>query len=162
MRNPLPDISPQEHQRRQHRVERIARRMGFVGKIEYRHEHTDSGGAQFREGSDVTRDQLLVFAHAFVRDANPNEFSLEAMIAHERGHQLVFRHPKLAHIQRQLELEVEEVLASLIGAIIVDNASDRQALYDKAEFDAAMTRIGYSKAATFVETLYEILTRILC
>lgn len=74
---------------------RIAHGLGFLGAIEYRHVATDSGGAQYCLGPTAEEDLLLVFPEAFERDANPEDFSLEAILAHERGHQLVHWHEGL-------------------------------------------------------------------
>ncbi len=81
---------------RERRASRIAREVGFEGRVEYRHVYSQSGGAQFGLGASPGQDLLIVYAEAFERDANPEDFSLEAMIAHERGHQLLARHERLA------------------------------------------------------------------
>jgi hypothetical protein len=78
-------ISSAERAGRLQRVTRIARRLGFVGRVEYRHVFSSSGGAQFGLGSSTEHDLLVVYAEAFVRDASHSDFSLDAIIAHERG-----------------------------------------------------------------------------
>src|SRR5436309_14800227 len=90
-----PPISPDELHRRRQRVKKIARSLGFVGRIEYRHLITSTGGAQFGLANRADLDLLSVDALAFERDADPDDLSQEAMIAHERGHQLLHRHPRL-------------------------------------------------------------------
>jgi hypothetical protein len=77
-------------------VARVARVLGFVGRVEYRHVYSQTGGAQYGRGTVEANDLLTVYAEAFERDANPEDFSLEAILAHERGHQLLARHPRLA------------------------------------------------------------------
>jgi len=154
-----PAISSEESRQRLRRIQQIAKRLGFVGTVEYRHEPTTSGGAQFRKGIDTLHDQLIVFAESFDRDADPNDFSLEAMIAHERGHQILFRHPMLA--RQEYELETEEVVASVIGAIISESADDRRDLYNKAVFDVVANGMSEKRASEFVRTLRVILRRLL-
>jgi len=106
----------------------LARSVGFIGRVEYRHVFSQSGGAQYGRGSSESDDLLTVFAEAFARDADPDDFSLRAIIAHERGHQLIARHPFLAGVP----LAAEEVLASILGAIVLGAGSDRDALLAKA------------------------------
>src|SRR5690242_9360640 len=93
-RQPTP-IAESARQARQRRVSQLARRLGFVGTVEYRHAYSRTGGAQFGLGRAAANDRLIVFAEAFERDADPDDFSLEAILAHERGHQLLARHPRL-------------------------------------------------------------------
>jgi hypothetical protein len=57
--------------------------LGFVGRIEYRHVNSRFGGAQYVPGAAANEDSLILFAEAFDRDADPDDFSLEAIIAHE-------------------------------------------------------------------------------
>jgi hypothetical protein len=71
---------------------------------------------------------LTVYAEAFERDADPEDFSLAGMIAHERGHQILARHPRIAGIS----MASEEILASLLGALLSRDESDRVTLYAKA------------------------------
>jgi hypothetical protein len=79
-------ISVVQRRVRMHRAKRIARHLGFVGDVEYRHVYSPSGGAQYCIGPSAEDDLLLVYAEAFERDADPDDFALEAMIAHECGH----------------------------------------------------------------------------
>src|SRR5437764_808242 len=97
--------------------------MGFAGRIEYRHESSKAGGAQYGLGVSDEADTLIVYAGAFERDADPDDFSLEAIIAHERGHQLVARHPRLRRNLPATWSDVaEEIVASLLGSLIVTDA----------------------------------------
>src|SRR5690349_8877215 len=93
--SPAP-IQPAESRRRRARVLREARAVGFVGRVEYRHVYSQSGGAQYGRGVGEGGDVLTVYAEAFDRDADPQDFSLRSIIAHERGHQLLARHPRLS------------------------------------------------------------------
>src|SRR5437868_5770647 len=92
----MPEESPRpmsatEKNERQARVKRIAGQFGFIGTVEYRHVSTGSGGAQYGIGSTAAEDLLIVYPKAFERDSDPDDFSLEAIIAHERGHQRICR-----------------------------------------------------------------------
>src|SRR5436853_251657 len=90
-----PKINLAELNGRVRRIREIADRLGFVGRVEYDHVYSGTGGAQFGLGPTPADDLLAVYAEAFDRDANPEDFSLEAILAHERGHQLFFRSPQL-------------------------------------------------------------------
>src|SRR6478736_5587006 len=76
---------PAQRRARRNRVARIANVLGFVGRVEYRHVYSQTGGAQYGRGSTPEADLLTVYAEAFERDADSEDFSLEAMIAHECG-----------------------------------------------------------------------------
>lgn len=91
MKEGPPVISSAERASRLRRARRIARNFGFIGRVEYRHVFSGSGGAQFGLALDREQDLLVVDAEAFLRDADIDDFWLEAMIAHERGHQIVCR-----------------------------------------------------------------------
>lgn len=67
-----------------------------MGRVEYRHVYSQTGGAQYGRGTTAADDLLTVYAEAFERDADPEDFSLGAILAHERGHQLLARHPRIA------------------------------------------------------------------
>lgn len=118
---------------RQTRVVKLARKLGFAGSTEYRHVYSQSGGAQYGQGVTAEDDLLTVYAEAFERDRDPKDFSLEAIVAHERGHQLLARHPKISRlIAGRISAATEEILASLLGAMISASESDRDALVAKA------------------------------
>jgi hypothetical protein len=126
-------LTPAERQARRDRVARLARGFGFVGRIEYRHVYSRTGGAQFGQGSSAEEDLLTVYAEAFERDADPAEFSLAAIIAHERGHQLLVRHPRIAsRVTGRMSAASEEILASLLGAMLCRDKVDRDTLVAKA------------------------------
>src|SRR5262245_21154474 len=126
-------LTPVEKRARRNRAARFARELGFVGRIEYRHVYSQTGGAQYGQGSTAEEDWLTVYAEAFERDADPEDFSLEAMLAHELGHQLLARHPRIAkRVAGRLSPASEEILASLLGAMLCTAEVDRDALLAKA------------------------------
>jgi hypothetical protein len=103
-----------------------------VGRIEYRHVYSQTGGAQYGQGSSAEEDLLTVYAEAFERDADPEDFSLAAILAHERGDQLLARHPRIAkRVAGRLSVGSEEILASLPGAMLWATEPDRDALVAK-------------------------------
>src|SRR5688572_28363416 len=77
-------ITHAQARRRRSRALRLARSVGFTGRVEYRHVYSQTGGVQYGRGAGATADLLTVYAEAFERDADPNDFSLLAMLAHER------------------------------------------------------------------------------
>ncbi len=126
-------LTPAERRARRRRVARLARGLGFVGQVEYRHVYSQTGGAQYGRGSTEEEDLLTVYAEGLERDADPEDFSLEAILAHERGHQLLARHPRIAkRVEGRISAASEEVLASLLGAILCPAEADRDALVAKA------------------------------
>lgn len=132
-----PPLSAEESQRRLRRVKRLAGKLGFVGQVEYRHIFSGTGGAQYRKGGAPDQDLLVVYAEAFDRDANPDDFSLEAILAHERGHQLLVRHRMFRRFPASgLSLASEETVASLIGSLIAQREVDRHLLWCKAMYEA--------------------------
>lgn len=125
--SPAP-LTPTERRARRDRVARIARGLGFVGRIEYRHVYSQTGGAQYGRGSTAEEDLLTVYAEGFARDADLEDFSLEAILAHERGHQLLARHPRIAkRVSGHVSAASEEILASLLGAMLCVTEADRDA-----------------------------------
>ena len=117
-----------------------------MGNVEYRHVYSQSGGAQYGQGTTADDDLLIVYAEAFERDADPEDYSLEAIIAHERGHQILARHPRIAKLAAGVSLASEEILASLLGSILLDSPVDREMLSAKAAFEL-VTRGQTSEAA---------------
>jgi hypothetical protein len=151
-RSPDP-IPPAESRRRRARILRKARSVGFVGRVEYRHVYSQSGGAQYVRGAGEGRDVLTVYAEAFDRDADPEDFSLRAILAHERGHQLLARHPRLSVLLAGVSPAAEEVLASLLGARVLEAGPDRDALVDKATFEVLRGGVTAEAAARVVRKL---------
>lgn len=155
-------ISSEEQRSRLLRIRRLAKTLGFEGLVEYRHVVGNSGGAQYGIGSTSDQDLLVVFADAFDRDADPNDFSLEAILAHERGHQLIVWHSKLSRIlARGIELVSEEILASLIGSLIVEREQDRRDLYHKALYEAVAHGIDSTHAIRLLHELRLLLEKAL-
>lgn len=162
MATPSPQpIGPAEFRRRRSAALRTARALGFVGRVEYRHVYSQSGGAQYGRGAEVGTDLLTVYAEAFDRDADPEDFSLSAIIAHERGHQLLARHPRLSVSLATVSPEAEEVLASLLGALALKPGPDRNSLREKAAFDLIQRGAAAETATRVIENLWELLGRLL-
>jgi hypothetical protein len=137
--------------------------MGFQGKVEYRHVFSDTGGAQYGIGPEPEQDLLVVFAEAFERDAAADDFSLEAIVAHERGHQVLVRHPRLFSLrQKGISLVSEEVLASLIGSLIAEAEPDRQVLYYKALYEVMARGTEVAQAVNLLHELRSLLEKALC
>ena len=110
-------------------VARIARKLGFVGAVEYRHVHCKSGGAQYGQGETAADDLLIVYAEAFDRDANPDDFSLTAILAHECGHQILARHQRIARqVKGKLSDASEEILAAVLGSLLCEEVVDQDNL----------------------------------
>jgi hypothetical protein len=104
---------------------------------------------------------LTVFAEAFERDTDPTDFSLLAIIAHERGHQLLARHPKLAKHTRGTSAAAEEVMASVVGAWIVEPGPDRDALIAKATAEILAGGTKTENAVRLIQNLWDSLGGLL-
>lgn len=154
-------ILPAESRRRRARILNIARSVGFVGRVEYRHVYSQTGGAQYGRGAGDAGDLLTVFAEAFERDANPDDFSLLAMIGHERGHQLVARHPSISTRLAGVSNAAEEVLASLLGALVVEPGLDRDLLVAKATAELLAAGRKPEDAVRLVRELWSTLGEML-
>jgi hypothetical protein len=143
-------------------VDEIARRLGFVGIVEYRHAYSRSGGAQFGLGATAKDDLLIVYTEAFDRDADPDDFSLEAIIAHERGHQLVARHPVLSRLLHGYINAIDrEVLASLVGALICQDANDHDTLVAKAVAEVPNADRDPTRTWQLVQDIMDTLRKLL-
>lgn len=137
-------------------------RAGFVGSVEYRHVYGGTGGAQYGIGATQSQDLLIVFAEAFERDRNPDDYSLEAIIAHERAHQLLARHPGLRQILARWNGHAsEEMLASVVGSLIVETDKDRQDLLIKAVGEGLRYGVEPADAIWLVTELRAKLEKIL-
>ncbi len=155
-------ISAAEHDARLARVVGIAHRLAFVGKVEYRHVSTTSGGAQYGLGPTIEEDLLVVYPEGFRRDAAGDDFSLAAIIAHECGHQILSRHERLRrNTPKPMSAVTEEVLASLVGSTIVGDANDSEALVAKAVAELLDRGMPPTDASQRVRTLLDILEKIL-
>jgi hypothetical protein len=141
-------------------IKRCAKKLGFHGNIEYRHVLGGTGGAQYWIGSSKDEDLLLVFAEAFERNADPQDFSLAAILAHERGHQMIVRQPRLSRmLPKGIGVPSEEILASLLGSLIADVEEDRQALYYKAIFEAVAHGMEIDHAVRLLKDLRDLLEK---
>lgn len=157
-----PTLTVAEQRLRLKRVFDIADQLGFVGTVEYRHVYSRSGGAQYGQGQTQEDDLLIVYAEAFDRDADPEDFSLTATIAHERGHQMIVRHPRVAKLlESKFSLEGEEVLASLLSSLICDSEEERKNLFMKAIFELVKKGKSPDLAEAVLLTLRDILEAML-
>jgi hypothetical protein len=162
MSSHAPDaIPPAEIRRRRARAVRLARSLGFVGRIEYRHVYAPTGGAQYGRGVDEGSDLLWLSAEAFERDAAGDDFSLRAIIAHERGHQVLARHPRFAGRMADMPSAAEEMLASLIGAWLVGAGADRDMLIDKAAADLLTAGAAPATTERQIKRWWELLEELL-
>ena len=109
-------ISAVELEARLRRVMAVSVDLGFVGSVEYRHVYSRTGGAQYCIGPSADDDIMVLYAEAFERDADPADFNLEALIAHECGHQRLHRDQKYRLVMEKFPENFEEILASLVGA----------------------------------------------
>ena len=151
-------ISPTERRARIRRTRQIARHLGFVGRVQYEHLYSRSGGAQYCVGPAADYDLLVVYAEAFERDADPHDFALEAIIAHECGHQLLVRNRQLRAVLRKFPGEqFEEIMASLVGSLLLGEAESSQTLVWKATAELAQSGMTAAAIAHFVERLRYLL-----
>lgn len=140
----------------------MARALGFVGRVEYRHVYSQTGGAQYGRGSTADEDLLTVYAEAFERDADPEDFSLEAILAHERGHQLLARHPRISkRVRGRVSSGSEEILASLLGAMLCPAEADRDALVAKAVVELISHGEAPEVAIRRLQDLWDLLEALL-
>jgi hypothetical protein len=136
--------------------------LGFVGRVEYRHVFSTAGGAQYGLATRSQDDLLIVYADAFERDADPEDFSLEALLAHERGHQLLARHPRVARqVAGRISPASEEILASILGAMLCPAGPDRDALVGKATVALLAHGEDPDTAARQIQALWDYLEQLL-
>ena len=154
-------MTSSEQRARRRRVARIAKQLGFVGRVEYRHVYSQTGGAQYGRGSSQEADLLTIYAEAFDRDADPEEYSLEAMIAHECGHQFLARHPRIAKRVAGISAAGEEILASLLGAMICHADDDRVTLFAKATAELLDRGQNAESASRQLQDLWNLLEALL-
>ncbi len=155
-------ISATELAKRERRITESARRLGFVGRIEYRHVYSRVGGAQYGLARDAKDDLLIVYAEAFDKDADPREFSLEAMIAHERGHQMMYRQGKLKRLLPESWTgPYEEIMASILGAVLVESERDAGELLLKAYFESVELGMDATISRLRIKGLFEMFRRAL-
>jgi hypothetical protein len=155
-------ISAAGSRARLQRITRIANRLGFAGRIEYRHVYSQSGGAQYCIATSAERDILVLYAEAFERDADADDFSLEALIAHECGHQRLTRNPKLRRILAEFPGEqIEEVLASLVGSLLLGESEQAQTLVWKATAELGQLGLSAADTVNFIERMRQVLRQFL-
>jgi hypothetical protein len=104
---------------------------------------------------------LTVFAEAFDRDADSQDFSMCAIIAHERGHQILARHPRISKRARLISVESEEILASIVGAMICDLPKDRNDLIAKAAGELLDYGVPAESTSQQIQHLWELLGALL-
>ena len=157
-----PPLTLEQRRAREGRIERIARELGFIGIVEYRHLYSRAGGAQYGQARVARDDRLLVFAEAFERDADPEEFSLTAILAHERGHQILVRHPRIAkRVAGRVGDVGEEILASLLGSMICRDEADRDALVAKAAAELVARGVSAGDAVAKLQQLRDVFEALL-
>jgi len=155
-----PPISKRALQGRVARVRRIAKAVGFVGHVDYIHAYSRTGGGQYVQGVEESSDRLHIYAEAMDRDAS-DDFSLEAVIAHERGHQLAARHPSLSSSAALSDLAAE-VVASLLGAKIVNEPVARGQLLAKAAGELLLAGVGVEEVERMIAELWTLFEELLC
>lgn len=161
-RSTPPPLSAGERRARRSRAARAAGQLGFMGRVEYRHVYSQTGGAQYGLASTPEEDLLTVYAEAFERDADAEDFSLQAILAHERGHQLLARHPRIAaRVAGRTSPASEEILASLLGAMICPAEADRDALVGKATVALLSYGVAPEQATRQLQVLWELLESLL-
>jgi len=155
-------LNPAEQRARRSRAARIARRLGFVGAVEYRHLYSQTGGAQYGRGNTAEEDLLTVYAEAFERDADPDDFDLEAIMAHECGHQQLIRNPHLWKVMVKLSGErFEEILASLVGSLLLGESESAQMLVWKAAAELGQLNLTAANTVDYIERLRQLLRHFL-
>lgn len=155
-------ISAAEQRRRSQRISGVASDLGFVGNVEYRHLYSQSGGAQYCLGLSMQDDIIVVYAEAFERDANPEDFDLEALIAHECGHQRLLRDKNLRKVLEKFPGEkLEEILASVVGSILLGETPAATTLVWKATAELSNMGMGEQNTIQFIERLRLLLRNFL-
>ena len=155
-------ISALERGKRFRRISAIGRDLGFVGEIEYRHVFSRSGGAQYGIGPTAEDDIMILYAEGFERAANPEDFPLEAMVAHECGHQRLHRDPRLREVMAQFPGEdFEEILASLVGCVLLGDGVPARLLLCRAVAELGDRRISGKEAFSMAERLIRVLEQLL-
>lgn len=104
---------------------------------------------------------MTVYAEAFDRDADPDDFSLAAILTHERGHQVLARHPQLSVLLASASPAAEEVLASLLGALVLKPGPDRDTLLDRAAFESLSRGATVETAERVIANLWDLLGKLL-
>jgi hypothetical protein len=113
-------------------------------------------------GAAAEEDLVVVYPEAFRRDADPDDFSLEAILAHERGHQVIYRNERLRrNVPEDLSGVAEEVLASLVGGILTNDPRASDDLVLKALFLLVEQGMQPNEASERVQEVLRYLEAIL-
>jgi hypothetical protein len=83
------------------------------------------------------------------------------MIAHERGHQILVRHARIAKRVAGISEASEEILASLLGAMVCDAEADRITLFAKATAELLDHGQSAQSANRQLQQLWEMLEALL-
>jgi predicted Zn-dependent protease len=83
------------------------------------------------------------------------------MIAHECGHQILARHPRIAKRVGSVSEAGEEILASLLGAMICNNGTDQDTLYAKATAELLIRGQSAQTASRQLQELRNLLEALL-
>ncbi len=83
------------------------------------------------------------------------------MIAHECGHQILARHPRKAKRVAGVSEASEEILASLLGAMICNNDTDWDTLYAKATAELLDRGQSAEAASRQLQELWDLLEALL-
>lgn len=102
-----------------------------------------------------------MYAEAFERDADADDFSLEVIIAHECGHQRLLRDRALIPVGRRLAGGTyEDVLASLLGSLLAGDSRDAEHLVWKATVELAAVGMRPEEAVRMIEGLRSLLKEL--
>ncbi len=154
-------ISEVELRARLERIAEIASELGFVGNVEYCHAYTRSGGAQYCIGPAADDDIMVLYAEAFDRDADLEDFPLESVVAHEVGHQKLHRDPRFRDILMQFGAgDFEEILASLVGCVLLGNTVSGRLLLCRAVAELGDRRISGMEAFQMTQRLVRVMERL--
>jgi hypothetical protein len=83
------------------------------------------------------------------------------MIAHECGHQILARHPRIAKRVAGLSEASQEILASLLGAMICNEDTDRVSLFAKATAELLSRGQSVEAATRQLRELWNLLEALL-
>ncbi len=100
---------------------------------------------------------MVLYAEAFERDANPADFNLEALIAHECGHQRLHRDQKYWLVMEKFPENFEEILASLVGALLLGESESSETLVWKATMELGNLGVSPESVTRFIDRLQKLL-----
>ncbi len=94
--------------------------------------------------------------------ADPDDFGLDSLIAHECGHQRLIRDHDLRKILLTFPgEELEEILASLVGSILLGETESAKTLVWKATAELGNLRIAGAGAVQMIERFRRLLRNFL-